>query len=65
MDISDQLLVNNSVEIDLEEIYIINLNILNNEDHNNQYALPKHHQCCAYTINLIATVVCKNEFHNK
>lgn len=49
--------MNNLVDDDLEEIDAINLNILNDEDKELQYTLPKHHRCCAHTINLIETVV--------
>jgi len=35
--------VNDSVYDDLEENDAIDLNILNDKDHDLQYALPKHH----------------------
>jgi len=54
--------VNDEVDDDVEEIDAIDLNILNDEDHDLQYVLPKHHQCCAHTINLIATMVIKHLF---
>jgi len=52
--------VNDAVNDDLEEIDAIDLNILNDKDHDLQYVLPKHHRCCAHTINLIATMVFKH-----
>jgi len=54
--------VNDSVNDNIEEINAIELNILNDEDHDLQYLLPKHHRCCAHTINLIATMVTKHLF---
>jgi hypothetical protein len=54
--------MNDAVDDDVEEIDAIDLNILNDEDHDLQYALPKHHRCCAHTINLIATTVIKHLF---
>lgn len=56
--VPNRLPVNVSVDDDLEEINAINLN--NDEVKDLQYTLPKHHQCCVHTINLVETVVIKN-----
>ncbi|XP_060858223.1 uncharacterized protein LOC132935644 isoform X1 [Metopolophium dirhodum] len=62
---TDTLLVNDAFDDDLEEIDAIDLNILNDkDDHDLQYVLPKHHRCCAHTINLIATMDSKKALSN-
>lgn len=41
---TDTLLVNDAVNDDLEEIDVIDLNILNDENHDLPNVLPKHHR---------------------